>query len=275
MINYFEKYIKYKKKYNLINLKGSGLNSNTCVESDGLIIARDIQHNIIQEINSYPNDYKDEENNTRLTNLLSVDTILKVINIPNISLLCNLTSSQTNEALLSKPSISRHVLKFLVNPFKYHPDILTFLMSNDNDLYNYYKKGSVIIKLNKIILNLSSHLSSDDIPDNLMLLPLSIELFSIDDNLLIANKLTDFIVSVYPNSYYANIGLDHMPKIVLLIVRLLFMQYPTSQFEPIGGSEDRIKDIMVKINSNLSNMSDDIKNTYLEYFPSNSFELYT
>ena len=42
MINYFEKYIKYKKKYNLINLKGSGGNSNICVESDCLIIARDI-----------------------------------------------------------------------------------------------------------------------------------------------------------------------------------------------------------------------------------------
>ena len=295
MSNYFEKYIKYKTKYNLINLKGGMKNSNTAMESHGLLIARKIQANIIQEFNSFPDGYKNEDNNTKLTTILSVGTILEKANIPDLSQLCNLTTQdKLNESFL-QICIARHVLPYLENPLKYYANLLTFLMIHHSDLYNYYEIGKYmkfkeilneeilneeILNeknlnekekfnrknekiLDKIISNLASYLLLGEKQQHPIMLLLSKELFSIKvydfssavDYELIAKKLTEFIVSNDITSYYNE--KDNYPKIVELIRALLRTRDPKSQNpnHPFIGSTENIRYIYRDINKNLLNIS--------------------
>ena len=109
MSNYFEKYIKYKKKYSLINLKSSG-GSHSAVENQGLLIAQKIQQLFKNEINLFtePNDSL----NKRLTELLTVDKIIAIANIRK------LVVPQMDI------KIARHVLLFLIEPKEYYKVIL-------------------------------------------------------------------------------------------------------------------------------------------------------
>jgi len=298
MSNYFEKYIKYKKKYSLINLKSSGgshtavesdgsntgvesSGSHTAVESDGLLIAKDIHQYITQQITLFPDDPDDpniQKKKDDLTNLLTVEQIVKIAQIPTLSDLCNIASTQNTQSnKLLMTCIKRHILPFIINSKRYYQSILNFLKNKNSDLYKYYKEESDKINLNIIIEKLQPYLKDLDSPENESMQNLSIDLFDIKNTQLIAKKLFDFIVNY--NSICSYIGFGWTPKSVTLTVILLLSCVSNSALrsqETFVLVTQRMVDIIMSIrthiNSNIT-MAPELKQKYVDCFPDNDLAI--
>lgn len=275
MSNYFEKYIKYKKKYSLINLKSSG-GSNTAVESDGLLIAKEIQQNIMDEIKlfSRPNN----KMNNQLSTLLTAEKILEIAQIPPLFDVCNIASGQNPGAnALSMVCIKRHVLPFIINPKIYYQSILTFLSIDHTDLYSYYKTESDKINLDHIINKLGPYLLPSFAPGNESIQHLSIDLFYIKDTNLIAEKLFEFLVKY--NSTRAYIGFGGIPRSVTLTVILLLSylsNYDLRSHETFIAVTQRMVEIIIHIRGHINtntSLSADLKGRYIDSFPDNDRDI--